>query len=323
MKLSVVSLAYLLLSQSVTAEHLRRPVEDDPELRALSGGCSSGLAESQTIAITNSERTSRGLRALSCDARVQRLAYDYSKTMCNRRCFGHHCNGGVDDRLERAGVQWRSYGENVAVGYRTPPEVMEGWMDSSGHRDNILGSSFREIGIGIYNCGGRLYWTMVLVTQRNSAPAPAPAPAPYLPPKKDPVSFDPPDYSYSCGSAIESKAVELVNERRIKRKRTPVGCNTRASRVARDFSRQMCREGCVGSGCDLDDIDVGLERAGIQGVYVYSWYVASGYSSAEEIVDKWRWKVLSRYISEIGVGAYDCDGYLYWTMVLFDEYGDF
>ena len=52
-------------------------------------------------------------------------------------------------------------GENIAMGYDTPEAVMEGWMNSTGHRENILKSEFTTIGVGCYEYNGRFYWTQI------------------------------------------------------------------------------------------------------------------------------------------------------------------
>jgi uncharacterized protein YkwD len=68
------------------------------------------------------------------------------------------------DRITRAGYTWSAYGENVAYGYATPEQVMNGWMNSPGHRANILNCSFKEIGVGLAQPGS--YWTQDFGTAR-------------------------------------------------------------------------------------------------------------------------------------------------------------
>jgi uncharacterized protein YkwD len=79
------------------------------------------------------------------------------------RDFFDHTNpdgDGPGERVTAAGYRWATYGENIAKGQRTPAQVMESWMNSPGHRANILNCSFEEIGIGLHDGGGP-YWTQV------------------------------------------------------------------------------------------------------------------------------------------------------------------
>ena len=75
--------------------------------------------------------------------------------------MSHTGAGGSNpgDRITAVGYNWRTYGENVAMGYSTAAAVMRGWMNSSGHRANILNCSFAEIGIGVANGSRGMFWT--------------------------------------------------------------------------------------------------------------------------------------------------------------------
>ena len=69
------------------------------------------------------------------------------------------------DRVSAAGISgWQSVGENIAYGYPTPEAVEDTWMNSPGHRANILNSGYTHIGVGAYNDNGTLYWTQVFAT---------------------------------------------------------------------------------------------------------------------------------------------------------------
>jgi uncharacterized protein YkwD len=66
--------------------------------------------------------------------------------------------------MKQFGITYKTAGENIAMGQKTPQEVMTAWMNSEGHRKNILNSSFTEIGIGIAkDKNGRLYWTQMFI----------------------------------------------------------------------------------------------------------------------------------------------------------------
>jgi uncharacterized protein YkwD len=84
--------------------------------------------------------------------------------------LSHTGSDGSDpgQRITRAGYIWRTYGENVAAGYTTPESVVAGWMQSDGHRANILNPAFRDIGVG-YAYGAsstyKHYWTQVFAAR--------------------------------------------------------------------------------------------------------------------------------------------------------------
>jgi uncharacterized protein YkwD len=83
--------------------------------------------------------------------------------MAARDYFDHTSPDGKDpgDRITAAGYQWTTYGENIARGQQTPAAVMDSWMNSPGHRANILNCSFKEIGLGVHEGSGGPWWTQV------------------------------------------------------------------------------------------------------------------------------------------------------------------
>jgi uncharacterized protein YkwD len=104
--------------------------------------------EERTLRLHNRERRSRGLRPLCVHPRLTKAARAHSSNMIKKDYFGH---GSVGRRLKRHGYKWRVYGENIAGGtgrYARPANAFSRWMNSSGHRANILDRRFREIGIG-------------------------------------------------------------------------------------------------------------------------------------------------------------------------------
>ncbi|MFE9483159.1 CAP domain-containing protein [Streptomyces spororaveus] len=111
------------------------------------------------LALVNQERASAGCPAVSLNAKLTKAAQDHSADMASHSNMSHTGSDGSDPgtRITRAGYAWSTYGENVAYGYSTPEKVMEGWMNSQGHRENILNCSFKEIGIGLAQPGS--YWT--------------------------------------------------------------------------------------------------------------------------------------------------------------------
>ncbi|MFD8543796.1 CAP domain-containing protein [Streptomyces sp. NPDC059649] len=115
----------------------------------------------QVIALVNSERAKAGCSPLKNNARLQKAAQRHSDDMANRGFFDHTNPDGLGpgERITAAGYQWSSYGENIAAGQRTPTQVMRTWMNSTGHRENILACDSQEIGVGIHFGPGGPWWT--------------------------------------------------------------------------------------------------------------------------------------------------------------------
>ncbi|MFJ5136543.1 CAP domain-containing protein [Streptomyces sp. NPDC088707] len=116
----------------------------------------------QVIALVNAERAKAGCGPLSANATLTRAAQGHSDDMAARDFFDHTNpdGAGPGERVTAAGYPWSTYGENIAMGQSSPEQVMESWMNSPGHRANILNCDFKEIGVGIHSQGGP-YWTQV------------------------------------------------------------------------------------------------------------------------------------------------------------------
>jgi uncharacterized protein YkwD len=111
-------------------------------------------AQSATLCLVNVERRKRGLRSLKSDKKLRRAAAGHSRDMVRRRYFDHTSPGGKTpgDRARAAGYVWRTVGENIAWGggrYATPRSIVRMWMNSPGHRANILGRAYRDAGAGV------------------------------------------------------------------------------------------------------------------------------------------------------------------------------
>ncbi|MFD9301454.1 sigma-70 family RNA polymerase sigma factor [Streptomyces sp. NPDC060048] len=120
-----------------------------------------GSAAAQVIALVNSERAAAGCGPLKEDAQLRTAAQGHSDDMARRDFFSHTNPDGADPgkRTTAAGYRWSTYGENIARGQQTPAQVMDSWMKSQGHRENILNCSFKDIGVGIHQGAGGPWWT--------------------------------------------------------------------------------------------------------------------------------------------------------------------
>ena len=118
--------------------------------------------------LVNQERAKNGLDALKWAEDLAAVARAHSADMINRGFFSHTNPDGQSpfDRLKNAGISYKSAAENIAYGQRSAEAVMNSWMNSSGHRANILNKNLKEIGVGaVKNSNGTIYWTQVFVTR--------------------------------------------------------------------------------------------------------------------------------------------------------------
>ncbi|MEV6683150.1 CAP domain-containing protein [Streptomyces erythrochromogenes] len=113
----------------------------------------------RVLALVNAERARAGCSAVTLNAQLSSAAQNHSKDMAAHRNMSHTGSDGSNPgvRIRQAGYQGSGLGENVAMGYPTAEKVMEGWMNSPGHRQNILNCAFKEMGIGLSQPD--FYWT--------------------------------------------------------------------------------------------------------------------------------------------------------------------
>ncbi|MDK1474600.1 sigma-70 family RNA polymerase sigma factor [Streptomyces sp. 549] len=120
-----------------------------------------GGTAQQVIAILNRERAKNGCGAVRSNNLLASAALKHSQDMAARDYFSHTApdGSGPGERITAAGYRWSTYGENIARGQQTPAQVMQSWMDSPGHRANILNCAFKEVGIGVHQGSGGPWWT--------------------------------------------------------------------------------------------------------------------------------------------------------------------
>lgn len=145
--------------QETPAPETPAPKEED---KAVSS--SNQSFEQQVVELVNVERQKAGLPALKIDSAISNVARTKSKDMAVNNYFAHQSPtyGSAGDMLTKFGIKWNAWGENIASGQRTPEAVVTAWMNSPGHRANILSSNFGRIGVGyVTNSNGTPYWTQV------------------------------------------------------------------------------------------------------------------------------------------------------------------
>ncbi len=119
--------------------------------------------EQKVIDLVNQIRVQNGLKKFTANWELSRVARYKSQDMKDKGYFSHTSPtyGSPFNMINNFGISYRTAGENIAKGYRTPSEVVNGWMNSSGHRANILNASFTQIGVGYVSDGN--YWTQMFI----------------------------------------------------------------------------------------------------------------------------------------------------------------
>lgn len=137
------------------------------------------------LKLTNRFRVANGLEKLRANRRLQAAALGHSRAMAEQDFYSHT---GVDgstpgERAERSGYVWQAVGENIAAGFTTAKDVVKGWIDSPGHRANILNPAYRELGVGYVrrmpdpgSVTYGTYWTQLFGSPLNSSRASRSAP---------------------------------------------------------------------------------------------------------------------------------------------------
>ena len=162
--LTVTMLAVVTVVGATTAEPQRAEAAVGVQVAACGGGSVDlSTEEKKMLDLHNKIRAERGLPKFCVHPDFQRAARAHSKEMIAQDRFAH---GNVGERLRKVGYRWSTYGENILYDPGSQDSVeslFKLWMNSSGHRANILEKDFREIGIGAssgeYKGGGATMWT--------------------------------------------------------------------------------------------------------------------------------------------------------------------
>jgi uncharacterized YkwD family protein len=121
--------------------------------------------EQKVVDLTNQERAKNGLATLKVDTALSKVAREKSLDMSKNGYFSHTSPtyGSPFDMMKQFGISYQYAGENIAMGQRTPEEVVQAWMNSEGHRKNILSANFNYIGVGYVESGN--YWTQMFISK--------------------------------------------------------------------------------------------------------------------------------------------------------------
>ncbi|MCH3964432.1 MAG: CAP domain-containing protein [Clostridium sp.] len=158
-------------SKNTTTQNSGSNTSTQPKSNANTAG-NSGQASSisaeanEVIRLVNVERNKNGLASLKANAELSKVASVKAQDMIDKNYFSHTSPtyGSPFDMMQKFGIKYTAAGENIAYGQKTPAEVMNGWMNSSGHRANILNSNFTEIGVGVAkDKNGTPYWVQMFI----------------------------------------------------------------------------------------------------------------------------------------------------------------
>lgn len=157
-KIVFAALAAASLTGAAGAVHLDRPVQGSS---SVSAGIQSSSAASEVVRLTNSARSQNGYAALVEDGALSEAAAVRAREIA--RSFSHTRPSGASfsSALSESGVSYLRAGENIASGQKSASEVVNAWMNSPGHRANILNSSYSRIGSASVNIDGTLYWVQL------------------------------------------------------------------------------------------------------------------------------------------------------------------
>lgn len=129
------------------------------ETKTIPQPVNTSTFSTQVIQLVNAERQKAGLSPLQADSWLNSYALTRSKELPSN--FNHVRPDGSDPLTPVMKHGYMSAGENIAYGYTTPEDVVTAWMNSPGHRKNILSPGFTHIGVGCYYGNGVFYWTQI------------------------------------------------------------------------------------------------------------------------------------------------------------------
>jgi uncharacterized protein YkwD len=161
---SVCVLMFALIA-SVGAQEKKEEPKIEPKKEELK----LSKDEEAVIDLTNAERKKADLMPLKPNLKLMTAARDHAANMAKQDKFEHNLDGKEPaDRVKDAGYIYSRTGENIAWNPKTPKEVVQGWMNSPPHRENILKPEYTEVGVAVAkNKKGEGYWVQVFGTPRK------------------------------------------------------------------------------------------------------------------------------------------------------------
>lgn len=148
---------------SKTPAASKAPAAAEKTNTTTSAPSSVSAYEKKVVELTNAERQKQGLKPLQIDETLSKSARAKSQDMKDKNYFDHQSPtyGSPFDMMKSFGISYKTAGENIAKGQKTPEEVVKAWMNSEGHRKNILNPNFTHIGVGYVESGS--IWTQQFI----------------------------------------------------------------------------------------------------------------------------------------------------------------
>ncbi|TMW56084.1 hypothetical protein Poli38472_008732 [Pythium oligandrum] len=202
----------------------------------------------------NAERAKAGLGPFCYNSKLNAAAQKHSEDQARNNRMTHDGSDGADmaARASREGYKWQGLGENVAAGQRSVADVMNSWMNSDGHRANILGGS-SHFGMGYSKGSDTPYWTQdfgsgqdegcdVSISEPVPVPAPAPEPAPAPAPAPEPAPAPAPAPApQPAASSMQREMLDAVNSERAKAGLQPYCLNSKLIAAAQKHSEDQAK----------------------------------------------------------------------------------
>ncbi|RSK51797.1 CAP domain-containing protein [Bacillus canaveralius] len=151
------------VQQPAAQQPAKKAPAQQPAKAAAPASSQVSAFEQQVLDLTNQERAKHGIPALKLDVELSKVAREKSRDMQAKGYFSHTSPtyGSPFDMMKQFGISYKSAGENIAMGQRSPQEVVTAWMNSEGHRKNILNPSYTNLGVGHVAQGN--YWTQMFI----------------------------------------------------------------------------------------------------------------------------------------------------------------
>jgi uncharacterized protein YkwD len=254
----------------------------------------------QVLQLVNAQRAASGLAPLVRNEVLDRAALSHSQDMAAGGFMSHTGSDGSNpgQRIQAAGYTGSTWGENIAIWYASAQAVMDAWMNSPGHRANILNPNFREIGIAVVyraDSASHYYWTQDFGARAGGSAAPL-------------VDSSPPLGS-ATPAEMAAQVLGLVNAQRTANGLDPLLRASELDRAAQAHSEDMAQGNFMGhTGTDGSNPAQRIQAASYHG-YTWGENVAAGFASAQAVVDAWmnspghRANILNPDFKEIGIAC--------------------
>jgi uncharacterized protein YkwD len=269
--------------------------------------------EQQVLKLTNEVRAKNGLKPLQANAELNYAADKYAELMAQRNYFSHTGPDGSRprDRAKAVGFEAQIIGENLGRGQKTAQEVVQAWMNSPGHRANILNPNYTQIGTGFE----KNFWVQKFGTEDTnpatkiptSGSQPAPTPTAPKPTPTTPTPTTPPT-SGNNNQTFEQRVLELTNIERTKNGLKPLKGNVELNYAADKYAGEMAQRRVLShTGPDGSKPWDRAKAVGFE-AQTMGENIAAGQRTPEEVVQAWmnspghRANILNPNYTQIGTG---------------------